>query len=319
MGNGRRSSILNPETATDWHRRVARGYEASGEADHWTRAREAGWTAAERVLVRRYLRTPSRVLVVGSGGGRELVALQAHGDVGVGIEVARRLLVEYREGRSSSASAVLLADMAALPFLSRTFDAVLLFNQVVGHSATRTDRVATIAESLRVVRAGCPVLLSFYVGAVEDYSLWLGAWSSWSRRRRNAKEEPSTPGLAPPVRVNPLRRRVREWVRGKEDRTRRALHRTLSGRRSRDGGGDDIVLVPSGRFADRSPGTVPFHLYRLGEFFEDVRVAGGRVAFWRSNAELNAALSAPLFLRGLDHLHFCAVVGDGGTVRGSEM
>jgi len=256
------------------------------------RAREAGWTAAERVLVRRYLRTPSRVLVVGSGGGRELVALQAHGDLGVGIEVARRLLVEYREGRPSGASAVLLADMAALPFLSRTFDAVLLFNQVV---------------------------LSFYVGAVEDYSLWLGAWSLWSRRRRNAKEEPSTLGLAPPVRVNPLRRRVREWVRGKEDRTRRALHRTLSGRRSRDGGGDDIVLVPSGQLADRSPGTVPFHLYRLGEFFEDVRVAGGRVAFWRSNAELNAALSAPLFLRGLDHLHFCAVVGDGGTVRGSEM
>lgn len=295
------------DRSREWRRQVVVGYETPGELDRWTRAFRAGWTAAERRLVERVLHGPCRVLVVGSGGGRELVALRTMGHEGVGIEVSRGLVLGSRREAASLGDSVVLADMARLPFAPGSFGAVLMFNQVLGHAASRADRVSALAEALRVLEPGGAVLLSFYKGAVEDYSLWLGAWSVASRRRATSGLAASLPGVHGSSRPRALERRVRAWIRGKSDRGRRfVLGRVDRGTRG-EKQGDDVLLTPSGTegVAGRR---VPFHLYRMGEFFEDVRRAGGRVLLWRSNAELNAGTDAPTFLRELDHLHFCALV-----------
>lgn len=225
----------------------------------------------------------------------------------LGIEIARQLLVGYRSARPMRGNPVLLADMAGLPFRSETLDAVLLFNQVVGHAATQVDRVATLAESLRVIRRDGIVLLSFYVGAVKDYSLLLGAWSERAVDAAAPDSDASGDPRTSRVGLNRIARRVEDWVDGKSERARRGLRRLLRGNVGRAPGGDDVLLCPSGRAVDGPGPSVPFHLYRLKEFFKDVGEAGGHVLLWRSNAELNGGFTAPMFLRSLDHLHFCAL------------
>ena len=291
----------------EWRRQVVVGYETPGEVDRWTRSLQAGWTAAERRLTGRMLQGPGRVLVVGSGGGRELVALRSMGHEGVGIEISRGLVLGFRHEAPSLGDCVVLADMARLPFAPGSFGAVLMFNQVLGHAASRADRVSALAEALRVLRPGGAVLMSFYSGAVEDYSLWLGAWSIANRRRRISGAPASLPGVPRPSRQRGLQRRIRAWVRGKSDRARRFVRGLVDRGARGEGQGDDVLLAPSGTGAGTGR-RVPFHLYRFEEFVEDVRRAGGRILLWRSNTELNAGADAPAFFRGLDHLHFCALV-----------
>ena len=200
-----------------------RGYSDETERRHWTTSASGGWTFAEARLVAKHLPTGGRVLVVGCGGGRELVALRRDGATAVGIELVPDFLEAYvREHRGEDRQSVARADMAQLPFRDGAFDLVLLFNQVLGHGPRRIDRIHTLQECFRVVRPGGHVLLSIYIGAVEDDSLLLEAWSLWIRRSKPRLG--SSPGAAGPVgplaptRVR-LRRHLRAWLRGKATRT----------------------------------------------------------------------------------------------------
>jgi SAM-dependent methyltransferase len=290
-----------------WRRQLLEGYAEASEIRHALAASSGGWTFAESVLVRDHVLPKTRVLVVGSGSGRELGALSGMGVQGIGVEIVRDLVRFYREPCGLPAPReALLADMAYLPFRPGSFENVLMFNQVLGHGAARSDRVAALAEALRTLPPSGSVLLSFYVGALEDESLLLLTWSRLLHQR-TAKTTGTSIPLAQEYGITSMlervERRLRAWLRGKAFRSKAWVGRRYGAKGDR-GTGADILLTPSGQ---QSGALVPFHLYRLEEFVEDVRRAGGEVAELWCNRELNAGGRAPEFLRHLDHLFYATV------------
>lgn len=97
----------------------------------------------------------SRVLDLGSGGGRHLDTLAAAGHRATGLDISARGLQVGREraGVAGGAAGLVRGDFrAALPFRDGVFDAVLSV-KVLNHAAPNDIRLA-FAEAARVIRPG---------------------------------------------------------------------------------------------------------------------------------------------------------------------
>lgn len=94
----------------------------------------------------------SRVLDLGSGGGRHLDTLAAAGHRATGLDISARGLQVGRD-RSGGAAGLVRADFRApLPFRDGAFDAVLSI-KVLNHASPDDIRLA-FAEVARVIRPG---------------------------------------------------------------------------------------------------------------------------------------------------------------------
>jgi SAM-dependent methyltransferase len=296
----------SPEPPSVWRTRVVRGYSSESQRRHYLEAASGGLTAAEATLIDRLVCAGSRVLVVGSGGGRELNALGARGIRPVGIELVRDVVERYSAATpGASRSPALISDMSDLPFRDASFDAVLLFNQVLEHGPTRMHRQRALREALRASRDGVAIV-SLYVGAVEDWSVLQYIWSRSVRRSAPVRAG----GTVDRTATRPRRpaRKLLAWARGKTYRIRRAI-----GLR-----GSDVGVVPSGERSRAAGASVPVHLYRFNEFAEDVRSAGGVVVSWESATELALRRRAPPIVRSLDHLYYATIAEEGSRFTGTE-
>ncbi len=284
---------------TNWRRRVEAVYSGSKELAHYVDRAPGAFTFAEGRLVDRWVPVGGKVLVVGSGGGRELSALQARRRSGIGIDLSRASLAAYAGRTGGQASPVIRADMACIPVREASFDTVLFFNQVIGHGPSRQDRVAALAEGLRVLKRDGTLLISFYVGAPDDFSVLLALWSLRRARAVHSgnRQRASTRKSRRESRF--LKARALGWARGKW-----ILVRQWS---RLDRVGMNILVSPSGNPSAPHAERTPFHLYHHREFSEDVHEAKGRVEEWWCNTELNNGSAAPEILRRLDHLQFCVV------------
>jgi SAM-dependent methyltransferase len=94
------------------------------------------------------------VLAVGCGSGREVFALERHGCMTVGVDISAELIHIAKEEahRRASGSAFALIDGVTLPFAPSTFDAVVLWAQVLGHVPGSSARLGLLAEVRRVMR-----------------------------------------------------------------------------------------------------------------------------------------------------------------------
>jgi SAM-dependent methyltransferase len=124
------------------------------------------------------------ILEIGVGTGRIAAPVQAAGGHVVGIDLAAQML---RVARSKQVDRLIQADMQALPFRSRTFDAVLAVH--VLHLAS--DWRAALREIARVLRSG---------GAFVQGSDWRDPDSCAGRLRWKLREivMELLPGARPP-------------------------------------------------------------------------------------------------------------------------
>lgn len=104
-------------------------------------------------MVRRYLRLEgARVLDIGCGIGAYVRRINDFTNSACGIDID---LARLKRGAQAGVRGLSLAVSESLPFADDAFDGVLL-NEVIEH--VRNDR-ATLAESLRVTRAGGKVII----------------------------------------------------------------------------------------------------------------------------------------------------------------
>lgn len=290
-------------SAHAWRSRVVTGYSAASEAEHYLSAGFGGFTAPEATLVDRHVLPGSRVLVIGSGGGRELLALKAKGAAAVGIELVPKLVRGYRARIPDALRpSAVLGDMSRLPFRTASFDAVLFFNQVLEHGPSRTDRQRALREALRVASHGV-TLASLYVGAVDDWSALLYLWS---RSRRQASISKSAEHETPRTWATGRHgARLRSWARGKTFRLWRKLGFI----------GPDVHVRPTGSEIQSNDAFVPLHLYGIREFSEDVREAGGIILTWDSAVGLGLKTKVPAPFGRLDHLQYIVIGVDRGPAQ----
>lgn len=105
-----------------------------------------------------------RVLVLGAGGGREVLALSRRGYQVEGYE-CNRALVEYAEGflpRQSCAARVRHLPRDEAPVAREPFDGIVLGWSAYMLIAGRAHRVALLRKLRPLVRPGGPILLSFF-------------------------------------------------------------------------------------------------------------------------------------------------------------
>lgn len=104
------------------------------------------------------------VLAVGCGAGREVFALENLGLRTIGADVSEALIrIACEEAhRRASGAAFVLIDGVTLPFAEATFDAVVLWAQVLGHVSDAAARLALLAEVRRVIRPGGILSLSVH-------------------------------------------------------------------------------------------------------------------------------------------------------------
>jgi SAM-dependent methyltransferase len=102
------------------------------------------------------------ILVAGSGGGRETLALYAMGfrDV-TGIDPTPRLVQHAQERAAAMQVPVIfrIAHAARLPYPDASFDVVTMFENLYGHITPKTARLAALAEVSRVLVHNGVILL----------------------------------------------------------------------------------------------------------------------------------------------------------------
>lgn len=128
----------------------------------WQAAIDEQGRALHDVLVRLQGAGPHRVLDAAAGIGTQLLGLAAHGHRLCGNDISAAAIRRARAesvGRGVRA-AFAVADMRALPYADRCFDAVVCADNAVAHLLAPQDLIDALAEMRRVVRPGGHLVVS---------------------------------------------------------------------------------------------------------------------------------------------------------------
>ena len=157
--------LADPERAIELRRQVVESYETPEALAHYGGAVGGGLRIWERSVANRILGAEQgvrSVLSIGCGAGREVFGLEALGLEVTGVDVAAAMIDAARgQGvRRASRASFHVVDGATLPFGDATFDAVVIWSQVLGNVPMVAGRKAFLAEARRVVRPGGAFSLS---------------------------------------------------------------------------------------------------------------------------------------------------------------
>jgi len=117
----------------------------------------------EKEVLDRYRINSGRILVLGSGWGREAIAIAQRGVSVVGVEAnAIAVRCAHREAQAIGAPAMFLqADLLKLPTDREWFDCVLLSQEMYSAIAGKSQRQTWLANLRCVLRPNGTVILSF--------------------------------------------------------------------------------------------------------------------------------------------------------------
>jgi SAM-dependent methyltransferase len=160
---------------------------------------DRGLFAWEEPLVRRFVNSRDRVLVVGCGTGRDVIALSARGHVVTGVDAAPAAVALAREAcaRREVAAKIVhgyFEDVA----LSERFDAIILSYLCYGYIPESSRRIAVLRKARTLLAPGGRVLIS-YVGNRERRRSKLFALVQRGARFRGSDWHPEEGDLVHPM------------------------------------------------------------------------------------------------------------------------
>jgi len=163
------AGLLRQEELRDIGRRRAALFPAPDE--HM----DAGLEPWEERIYFRVLRDADRVLVVGCGGGRELLALSARGYRVTGIDQVPALIEAARRHLARRGlAATLIAAPVETAILPETYDVVIFSALVYGYLPGSEGRLATLARLKAHMAPGGRLVTSYIEGGARSpLGLWL--------------------------------------------------------------------------------------------------------------------------------------------------
>lgn len=272
----------------------------------WQNLSQQGLQKCERDMIVRYFPSTGRLLDIGCGAGRAVLALNKAGYTVSGIDLSLAMLLA---GRKLSAEAQFsTANLLALPLADHAFDAVLMFFGALQHIPGQTSRRQAMAELARVTRPGGRLVVGLdnLAPALICYLYWLR--QKLSAPRRKAVIQPSAADATlwsrETRRVHPLVWHARGLARTLRWRTWPAwidlARRFYPNSAER---GDTQVAQFS---LQATPGLIYYHLYRADELVADAASAGWRLLGHHSGTELNEDQVYPPYIRSQDKQQFFA-------------
>jgi lipid II:glycine glycyltransferase (peptidoglycan interpeptide bridge formation enzyme)/ubiquinone/menaquinone biosynthesis C-methylase UbiE len=125
------------------------------------RATEYG-LAYEEIFIKKYLKTPSNILVEGCGAGREALALAKMGHKVTGIDFQPKMIEQSNINAERLGLTIDLKTMNSckLEFQDKAFDAVIMFGSLLSYIPGRTNRIKALVEASRVLKTNGYLLIS---------------------------------------------------------------------------------------------------------------------------------------------------------------
>jgi SAM-dependent methyltransferase len=276
----------------------------------WQNLSRQGLQKCEQEMMARYFPSAGRLLDVGCGAGRAVLALNQAGYTVTGIDLSLPMLLA---GRALSSTAEFsAANLLALPFANNAFTAVFMFFGALQHIPGRARRRQAVAELARVTQPGGRLVLGLdnLAPALSCYVYWLieklrrPAKSSGPNRAGQPSAADTTLWSREMRRVHPLVWHARGLARTLRWRTwpgwvDLARHFYPNGAEP----GDTRVAQFS---LQSTPGLVYYHLYRADEVAADAASAGWRLLGYHSGTELNEDRLYPPYIRRQDKQQFFA-------------
>jgi SAM-dependent methyltransferase len=287
-------------------------YAQAEVVDFWKNLSRHGLQKCEQEMVERYLPLHGRLLDLGCGAGRAVLALNGARYQVTGIDLSLNMLAA---GRSLSAEARLSgANLLSLPFADESFEAVFMFFGALQHIPGRANRQQAVAEMARVTKSQGRLILGLdnVAPALVCYFYWFGQKLLNNGREVATAQVPaartttvdSTLWSREARQTHPLLWHARGLLRTLRWRTWPGwvdLARHLSPNGVEPG---DIRVA---QFAlPATPGYIYYHLYRTEELLKDAAVAGWRLLGHHSGSELNENRVYPTFVRRRDKQQFFA-------------
>jgi SAM-dependent methyltransferase len=289
---------------------AAEKYSQPEVIECWQNLSRAGLQKAEQELLRRYLSRPSRVLDVGCGAGRAVLALNQAGHQVTGIDVSLPMLAA---GRQLSASIQLSgADLLALPVVDSSFEAVIMFFGALQHIQGQANRGRALAELARVSQSKGRLLVGLdnLAPTLSCYAFW---FSQKLRPDSTANPPPTTSSTAADSilwsrrtrQLHPVIWHLRGLARTLRWRTWPGFIDLIrqSGLVRRMEPGDSYVAQFS---LQTTAGRIYYHRYRADEFIAEATGAGWLLLGYHSGTELSEARLYPPAIRSQDKQLFFA-------------
>jgi ubiquinone/menaquinone biosynthesis C-methylase UbiE len=271
----------------------------------WQNLSKAGLQKSELEMVRRYLTPGSKVLDVGCGAGRAVLALEQAGFQPSGIDLSLPMLAA---GRTLSGLARLGgANLLNLPFANSSFQAVIMFFGPIQHIPERANRQQAMTEMGRMVSPGGRLIVGLdnLAPALRCYFYWLRERLRPTRRSPTLPQTTSLTAADSTLwsrrtrQVNPLIWHTRGLARSLRWRTWPGLIDLIRRANPFDPAepGDTAVAQFS---LQTTPGRTYYHLYRADELIQDAGRGGWHLLGYHSGAELSEDRVYPAHIRNRD-------------------
>lgn len=262
----------------------------------WRDFSSRGLQAAEARMLARYAPPPARVLDLGCGAGRALLALAPRGYHVTGLDLTWAMVQSARRAAEQAAVAPLLlqGDMTAIPCSSASFDVVTVFIAALQHVPGRSRRRRAFAHIARVLRPGGTLILALdnVAPALSCY-----AWWSWQRvfgasARTAGNGHDAATGADRALNSRRHQMSAAGWHARGLARTLR--WRTWNGflgmlRQVRVWPGERGDTVVDQVSATPTPGKVYYHIYEHDELLADAASGGLELIAYHSGRELSEA------------------------------
>jgi ubiquinone/menaquinone biosynthesis C-methylase UbiE len=262
-------------------------YSQSDVVSCWQNLSKQGLQKCEWEMVARYFPPRGRLLDVGCGAGRAVLALNKAGYRVSGVDLSVSMLLA---GRSLSAEAQFSgADLLNLPFADGAFEAVFMFFGALQHIPGRANRRRAMAEMARVAQVRGRLILGLdnLAPALRCYFYWLQQRMFGAQQKSAAQPSAADATLwsRETRQVHPLVWHVRGLARTLRWRTWPGL---VDWTRRLNPNGAEPGDTRVAQFSlQTTPGLIYYHLYRADELTEDAASAGWRLLGYHSGTELN--------------------------------
>ncbi len=135
-------------------RLVLARYHSPEEVTKYRQRADSGLLRWEEVIRDGFFTSPSRLLDLGCGAGREAIALAGGGSEVTAVDISAEL-VEYALAAADAAGlsiAFEVIDGKSLPFPACSFDIALIWRQVLGNVPGASNRAALLGDVSRTMR-----------------------------------------------------------------------------------------------------------------------------------------------------------------------
>jgi len=277
-------------------------YNQKEEVIQYTRDAREGLFVWESRVLSHYIKEHERVLVLGSGAGREVWGIEKMGVRVYGIEISDEQLRSALKlkGETKSDGYFVRGDAMFLPFKNKIFDSVVMFRQFLQHFPGRNNRVILLNEVLRVLVPGGIIFLSVNLN---PYGLGLARILNYIYRkilvprdyiRKELMDSNVTynnqGGFFYKLTVNIL-----NWLFYNTKRIyRKLLFFLFSGRKNEMDVNDFLVSQISNA---KSGGKIWFHDYSYSEVLEELRACGFTILMIRDIVEIESGINFPELIR----------------------